>query len=192
METEDLTEFREIPGYEGLYSVNLINQVKSHGRWIRNNKGKSFIPERILKNNIHKITGHLRVTLYKNGVKEGSRIHNLVALAWNLPKKEGDNCVEHKDDNPEHNHYDNLMWSNQSNNTINGHYRSSKHKIKAVLQYDLQGNFIARHESVSSAQNIFTPGNLNGGSIVCCLTRSRRKSAYGFIWKYENEPLIEN
>lgn len=184
---EDLKKFRPIPGYQGLYSINLSNEVMSHEKYVKlRGNIKQLLKEKILKTAIDKRTGHLMVNLSKDGIKKNFGIHVLVALAWELPKKESDNCVEHKDDNPQNNHYSNLIWSNQSNNGINAHYRSNKqNQIKAVLQYDLQGNFIAKHDSASNAQRIFTP-KLNQGSIKECLRNPlRRKSAYGFVWKYE-------
>lgn len=50
-----------------------------------------------------------------------------------------------------------------------------------VLQYDLEGNFIKEWESMSAARKAFGVKDSHIG-LVC---RGKRKSCYGFVWKYK-------
>jgi len=57
---------------------------------------------------------------------------------------------------------------------------NNKHS-KAVLQYDLQGNFINEYHSQMQASR--ETGVLNGDISACCL--GVQKTAGGFIWKFK-------
>ena len=52
---------------------------------------------------------------------------------------------------------------------------------KPVLQYSLQGDFIAEFPSTMEAERFI---NKRGSHISCCC-REARKTAYGYIWKYK-------
>lgn len=56
---------------------------------------------------------------------------------------------------------------------------------KAVLQFDLDGNFIAEYESVSAAGK--STGKPNGRTSVkdCC--NGRRMTAYNYKWRYKDD-----
>ena len=54
---------------------------------------------------------------------------------------------------------------------------------KAILQYDKNNNFIARYESLTLA-GVEVDGDIRNIS-ACCL--GKKKSAYGYVWKYESE-----
>jgi hypothetical protein len=57
-----------------------------------------------------------------------------------------------------------------------------KRKTKSVLQFDLDGNFIKKFNSVKEAANEL---EINGAGInSCCINKF--KSSNGYIWKYEN------
>ena len=52
---------------------------------------------------------------------------------------------------------------------------------RQVLQYDLDGNFIAEYKSAADAGKSVNKGN---SSIVCCCNH-KLKSAYNFIWRWK-------
>lgn len=54
---------------------------------------------------------------------------------------------------------------------------------RAVIQYDLDGNFIAEYYSIRNACNI---NNLHNYPLIE-VCKGRRESYSGFIWKYKNE-----
>lgn len=66
-----MEEFKDIPGYEGLYQVSNLGNVKS----FRNPK------ERILKPSITN-SGYAQVILCKSDTKKGVTIHQLIAMAF--------------------------------------------------------------------------------------------------------------
>lgn len=104
----------DIEGYEGLYQVSNLGNVKSLNRVIkyRNNK-KAFHKERLLvpKENF----GYLRVTLSKDNKRKEYRIHRLVAKAF-IPNPENKPIVNHLDENKQNNKSENLEWSTQDEN----------------------------------------------------------------------------
>jgi hypothetical protein len=57
-----------------------------------------------------------------------------------------------------------------------------KEKIKkSVMQYDMDGTFIKKWDSIKDAT--YSIAGHNSGRIVDCL-KGRSASAYGYIWKY--------
>jgi hypothetical protein len=56
---------------------------------------------------------------------------------------------------------------------------------KAILQYDLEGNFIKEWTSALEAEKFFYPNRKPADNIgsVC---REKYKTSYGFIWKFKN------
>lgn len=54
-------------------------------------------------------------------------------------------------------------------------------KYKSVLQYDINGNFIKRWNSIKEAQSY-----INKGSIINCC-RKKNKTAGGYIWRYTDD-----
>ena len=96
--------YKDIKGYEGLYQVSNLGNVKSIYK---------HRPDKILKPVMKK--GYLMVTLCKNGTTKICSIHRLVAEAFidnpdNLP------VVNHKDGNRSNNKSDNLEWCTQKDN----------------------------------------------------------------------------
>lgn len=106
--------WRNIPGYEGLYQVSDCGQVKSCER-VRKNKGNNFanIKERILKPVLN-TDGYHRVGLCKDGKRKNFSVHRLVALAF----LEGDNylTINHIDECKTNNHASNLEYLTRGDN----------------------------------------------------------------------------
>ena len=112
-------EWRDIPGYEGLYAVSDMGAVKSLARSINAPKrGRYFtrnVKERILKHaDGH---GYKRVVLSKGGYKKGYAVHVLVAKAF-IPNPENKPQVNHINGVRDDNRAENLEWVTQSENQI--------------------------------------------------------------------------
>ena len=108
METE---VWRDIKGYEGLYQVSNLGNVKSLNY---GNRGK----EQIMKPTLLS-TGYFQAILTKNKIHKKYSVHRLVADAFlsnpdNLP------CINHKDENPSNNVVENLEWCTYSYNVRYG------------------------------------------------------------------------
>lgn len=100
-------EWRDIKGYEGLYQVSNLGQV-------RNKEGK------ILKSNVRNRLGHTCYffKLSINSRRKNFFAHRLVAQAF-LPNPNNQPCVDHVDRNPFNNCSLNLRWASHSENQRN-------------------------------------------------------------------------
>ena len=128
--------WRPVVGFEELY------EVSSDGR-VRKRNGEE-LHQRVDKK---KYTNYRRVSLKGTNGTVNEFVHRIVAQAF-LPQKEGCNIINHKDENGENNHVENLEWCNRS---YNARYGSSLLKIKSaatgrisekrkpVLQFDADG-----------------------------------------------------
>jgi hypothetical protein len=102
-------EFKDIEGYEGLYQVSNLGNVKSLKR-------KNRLQEKILKAGIGS-HGYLAVTLTKCGIQKTNHIHHLVAIALLGHEPNGHKVViDHIDNNPLNNNVDNLQLITQREN----------------------------------------------------------------------------
>ena len=96
--------WRKIEGYEGLYEVSNLGQVRSFY------SGEA----KILKPWVDK-DGYLTVTLYKNGKGYAKKVHRLVAVAF-IPNIDNKPQVNHIDGNKQNNTVDNLEWVTSKEN----------------------------------------------------------------------------
>ena len=101
-----MEEWKEIPGYEGLYEVSNMGNV-------RNVRRNTLL--RLTKTN----NGYIRVGLSKNGIQTGFKVHRLVAQAC-LPNPDNLPQVNHKDEDKTNNNVDNLEWCDQAYNNLYG------------------------------------------------------------------------
>ena len=124
------------------------------------------------------------------------KLHRLLALQFieNIDNKP---FINHINGIKNDNKLENLEWVTAKENTIHawqnnlctanrfwkGKFGLNHNSSKAILQYDLQGNFIAKHIGI---RNTARGLNINYQNILKC-AKGIRKSAYGYIWKYEAE-----
>lgn len=98
--------WKDVVGYENIYQVSDLGNVKALTRLKTNNKGSFISKEKILKQGID--DGYCKVVLTKNGVRRTEKVHRLVAIAFLGFKK--DLCVNHIDSNRSNNNLNNLEW----------------------------------------------------------------------------------
>jgi len=163
--------WKDIPGYEGHYQISNKGNVRS---FVNRLKSKPCI----IRKPVPDRRGYLTVMLWKNNHNRCLKIHRLVAEVFldnpmNLPQ------VNHKDEDKTNNNVENLEWcDNQYNNT----YRDI-HKRKAipVIQYDLDGNEIARYYGLFEAER-------QTGILHCEISKvakHKRKTAGGYKWEFQ-------
>lgn len=99
--------FKDIEGFEGIYKVSNLGNVKSLNY---NHTGKSKLL-RIHDDN----KGYLTVCLFKLRKKKSFTVHRLVASAF-IPNPDNKRTVNHKDGVKTNNHIDNLEWNTYSEN----------------------------------------------------------------------------
>ena len=112
--------WKDIKGYEGLYQVSNLGNVKSLRRKVYNH----YIKERLLNPVIIK-KGYLQIKLRKENNYKHFKVHRLVAQAF-IPNPEGKPIVHHKDHNTLNNIYSNLEWATpQENASAYQEYKAS-------------------------------------------------------------------
>lgn len=132
------------------------------------------------------VNGYKKVTLINEHGAKDILVHVLVANAF-IRKIEGKDFVDHIDGNRGNNIATNLRWCTFNENCCfplaieNKRNSAIKRKGKPVIQYDLDGNEIARYRGQNEA------GRLTGisGANISQVCNNLRKTAGGFIWRYE-------
>jgi hypothetical protein len=177
--------FKDIEGYEGLYQVSNYGNIKSLGNGNANNP--NWNKERILKysKNTNK---YCSIVLSKNGVSKTKTIHRLVAKAF-LLNPQNKSQINHIDCNKENNTISNLEWCTSSENNFHRYANGLHFQLKgkdnklstAVIQYDLDGNFIKEWESQNEVRRQL--GFKQGQISECC--HNKRVTANGYKWKFK-------
>lgn len=119
--------------------------------------------------------GYLKV-LYKGKYYQ---VHRLVAEVF-IPNPMNKPEVDHINRNKQDNRVENLRWATHSENCENRDL-FNKCGAKIVLQYTKSGEFIKEWHSAHEVEREL--GFPFTKISACCL--GKRKSAYGFIWKYK-------
>lgn len=115
--------WKSISGYEGLYEVSNLGNVRSIDRVVQSRWGDCKIKGRTLKPGITK-QGYFIVVLSKSGVMTALRKGRLVALAF-IPNPENKPEVNHKKGIKTDDRVSALEWSTSSENII--HARDKLH-----------------------------------------------------------------
>lgn len=169
----------DIDGYDGDYQISNFGRVKSK----KNNT------EKILNNNIDG-RGYVFVILCKNGIKKTYRVHRLVGIYF-IPNPHNYPCLNHKNENKTNNHISNLEWCTYKYNANYGTKterlkdslkKSTKNK-KQIVQYDMKGNIINKHNGLREASRIT---NTQNSSISACC-KGKHMTANGYVWRYEGD-----
>ena len=100
-----------------------------------------------------------------------------------LPKYDDANIVCHKDNDRINNHVNNLYWSTQEERTRRMYDEGMNKNIRPVLQYTLDGEFVARHPSLRQANIAMGKSPMTTSILNVC--KERYNTTYGFKWKYE-------
>ena len=189
--------WKDIEGYEGLYQVSDMGNVRSFDRVIEVKRNgivmKQHRKGKVLRQ-LPRRHGYLAVFLYKtDGKRAHESVHRLVASAFCERKNEATE-VNHKNEIKTDNRAENLEWITHKENSNYGNAqikrvqtcREKRIRWKAIEQYDLDGNLIAEYPSMSEMekQTGFSKAN------VCTYLRGKlppTRRPYGFHWEYKQD-----
>lgn len=175
--------WRDIKGYEGLYQVSNLGNVKSLKRVVPHKvNGSRTIPEKILKLSSDG-SGYLYVSLSKDGKKKNPKVHRLVAESF-IPNPNNLPQVNHIDEDKSNNRVDNLEWITSLDNLNHSNVieKGNSSRRKKVIQKSFDGRVIAIYTSMTEAVKEIGVSNHSLISMCCS---GKRKSAYNYLWEYE-------
>ena len=176
-------EWRDIPGYEGLYQVSTEGRIKSLG----NERSRK---EKILKGLFccsNRKYRAVRLFRFKKGKTE--YVHRLVAITFpELVQNEYFDGAEidHIDTDPMNNHPSNLRWVTTKENINNPLTR--EHMLNAqqkggctVQQISKKGELLAEYDSIREAERITGVKHQTISRVAN--NKPHSKTAGGFVWK---------
>lgn len=188
-----MERWKDIPGFEGYYQISNYGRLKSF---------KQYSNGKILKLT-NKNGDYFSIVLQAGGNVRSTRIHRLVAEAFisngcNYPE------VNHIDGDKQNNHFTNLEWCTRSQNirhslVLNPNQLNNLKQYnqclrpKAIQMYDKQRSFVrlfkngadASRETGICQRNILQVcnGDRNESGYL-------RKSAGGYLWRFEGEGVV--
>ena len=163
--TSWLEEWRDLPGYEGLYQASNLGQIRGP----RGTVNKPF------KNR----DGYLVATLYNGRKKSRTGAHRLVAMAF-IPNPDNKPQINHKNGIRTDNRPENLEWVTCSENNL--HRRRVLHggggREKRPVRCLDTG---VVYPSITAASKATGAGLEK--ILLCC--QGKRQQTHGLHWAYE-------
>lgn len=180
--------WKDVKGYEGLYQVSNLGNVKSMNY---NHTGKEHILSPVIDKG-----GYSIITLHKDGKQKIHKVHSLVAEMF-IPNPDNLPQVNHKDENkqnnfvgtPENKYTDgNLEWCDGKYNINYGSCierrrkkQINNNKCQPVYQFTIDGDFIKEYPSFIEIERQL--GYDRSFISRVCRGFKSNNTAYGFIWK---------
>jgi hypothetical protein len=117
-----------------------------------------------------------------------------MAVAFDLPRRDDQDTVDHIDNNPSNNRLDNLRWANRSEQVRHSYATnktrgSSAPKLsKPVLGRPLGTEEWTQYPSIMEAARAL--GLFNSAISACCRGKAKRVGEYEFKWADVNEAAV--
>lgn len=127
--------WKAIKGYEGLYEVSNLGNVRSLNRTVRRRQGYIIKKGRILIPFYEEKKGYYQVALAKDGKVKKHRVHRLVAVAF-LENPFNYTDVNHKDEVKTNNNVDNLEWCTRK---YNNNYGTKPERTRKAMMGNTNG-----------------------------------------------------
>lgn len=167
-------QWKEIPGFEGMYSISNMGRIKSHKR----NTAILSIKEDFILKPKKTQNGYLQGCLSKACKKSYIGIHRLVAEAF-IPNPLNKFTVNHIDGNKHNNNVNNLEWLSQKEN--------NRHAIKIGLYVphgESNSNNKYKSDQILQIIDLLMAGELDNSKIS--IQTGVPKYMIGFIDRYRN------
>lgn len=124
--------WKDIKGYEGLYQVSNLGNIKSIDRSIKRSTSLMKLKNKPISQYVGN-RGYPMVSLCINGKCKRYLVHRIVAIAF-LPNPLNKAYVNHIDGNKQNSNLENLEWSTPTENSIHAH----KHGLANVARGERQ------------------------------------------------------
>ena len=172
-------EWRDIPGYEGIYKVSAEGHIWSVRR-LRANKYSWYLGDG--DKPLHRVGGHLlkpsadkdgylQVGLTKDGKSKVRRVHRLVLEAFVGPCPEGMEAC-HANDIPDDNRIENLRWDYPKMNAADRRRNRRKATLRGPRTHCKVGHELTPENSIWP-----TPKSLTPRCRECERARDRKRRA---------------
>lgn len=148
--------WKSISGYEGLYEVSNLGNVRSVDRVVQSRWGDCKMKGRILKPGITK-QGYFVVVLCKDGVMKTFKKSRLVAIAF-IPNPENKREVNHVKGIKTDDRVTELEWSSPSENVI--HARDKLHMSNFFSKRNVPSNQILTDAKAAEIRYRFANENI--------------------------------
>lgn len=180
-------EWKDVKGFEGKYQVSNLGRVRSLDRTSVDKAGRIHHTKgMILKDSPNNEKGYYRVSL-SDGHRNYTHyeVHRLVALHFVPGYKEG-LVVNHKNEIKTDNRAENLEWCTYQYNL--NYSDVIAWKRKPVYQYDMKGNFIAKHRCCADVEKMM---GTYQGAMVHVMYESKTKIWKGYRWSFDPKSIEE-
>lgn len=194
--------WKSINGYDGLYEVSNLGNIRSIDRTIiqknrwGNDNMRCHKKGKLIKKQKHRC-GYLSVGLAKQGKVKTFLVHRLVAEAF-IPNPDNKETVNHINENKKDNRVENLEWAtlpenikygtgirrchtNRDYSWFHAHSRELSPSAKPVLQLSQNGNLIKEWNCISNAAKALNTSIQN----ISAAVTGKSKTACGYKWQYK-------
>ena len=172
--------WKPIKGYEGLYEVSSMGNIRSVDRTVHTKTGDRTYLGRTIVPQIDK-DGYYKVCLCKNNKPHTRYVHRIVAEAF-IENPEGCPVINHKDENKRNNDFRNLEWCTVKYNTNYGDCleKRAAHRRKPIKA--IKGTEEICFASITEAAKML--GASHGNIIGCLANAYGKRTCKGYRFEY--------
>jgi len=166
--------WKEIPGYEGVYSVSNQGQVR------RDLAGPSTYVGRLLSTK--RASGYVQAVLCNNAISRAYKVHRLVAEAFLGPRPPGADEINHLSGDKSDNRAKNLEWT-----TRQGNMDHARKVLKSLV-----GNPKLKERDAPRIRGLYATGQYSQtdlGRLYGVSYRTIADVVYGRTWGHVGGPI---